>query len=357
MRSKLFLVTFLYLAFTGCSGYDEEALEDRITILEMEHKRHRHVDSSGKDTSEPVIRAVAVAGKKRPGADTQAEERTTGDHTPSNNVDPPKDDTPPTVIPPILPRTGQIAFQSGGEVYLMNTDGTNRTNLTNHVSTDTQPKWSPDGNQIAFLSNRASHHFTIFVMSADGSNQRLQFEVRDNIEAFDWLGHDNFVYTAQSDRIFINGIRLERIEGYTPTAAPNGQIAFVDYVGDNQEDILITSQFGGGVQSLIATPRDDDKRPVFSPSGAFIAFDNSWNIFVANADGTAQRQLTVNPNQGVDRQEAATWSPDGHHIAFAGHREPDWNWEIYVINIDGTNLRNITNTPDVDERFPDWSPR
>ena len=69
----------------------------------------------------------------------------------------------------------QIAFvsQRGGneEIYVMNAaDGSNPTNLTNHASNEFQPAWSPDGTQIAFYSNRDGNNEIYVMDAADGSN-------------------------------------------------------------------------------------------------------------------------------------------------------------------------------------------
>src|SRR6266498_3846919 len=69
----------------------------------------------------------------------------------------------------------QIVFVStrqGGQedIYLMNDDGTQVTNLTNHAGKDFKPAWSSDGTKIAFHSDRDGN-FEIYVMNADGTNQ------------------------------------------------------------------------------------------------------------------------------------------------------------------------------------------
>jgi hypothetical protein len=77
------------------------------------------------------------------------------------------------------------------EVQVMNADGSGRTRLTAtsyvnlvqqelngqtaHSFSNAAPAWSPDGTQIAFVTNRTSH-WEIWVMNADGSNQHPLFD-------------------------------------------------------------------------------------------------------------------------------------------------------------------------------------
>ena len=56
------------------------------------------------------------------------------------------------------------------DVFVMDADGTNQRNLTNHPEYDSSPDWSPDGKQIVFASSRSRIGSNIFVMSADGDN-------------------------------------------------------------------------------------------------------------------------------------------------------------------------------------------
>src|SRR5688572_21556661 len=67
----------------------------------------------------------------------------------------------------------KIAFTSerdgNAEIYVMNADGTNQINLTNHLAGDGDPSWSPDGARIAFASNRTGIA-QVYLMNVDGSN-------------------------------------------------------------------------------------------------------------------------------------------------------------------------------------------
>ena len=58
-----------------------------------------------------------------------------------------------------------------GEIYVMNADGTNQTNLSNNPATDADSLFSPDGTKIAFRSDRDSNN-EIYIMNADGTHQR-----------------------------------------------------------------------------------------------------------------------------------------------------------------------------------------
>ena len=79
-----------------------------------------------------------------------------------------------------------------------------------------------------------------------------------------------------------------------------------------------------------------------------------------NADGSGQRRLARDAFTG------GAWSPDGQKITFERdhHRKfvpgaytpADSNIEIYVINADGSGQRNLTHTPGVSELGASWAP-
>ena len=71
------------------------------------------------------------------------------------------------------PKSEHIAFSSDRdgprEIYVMDTDGGNPRRLTNHPEFDGLPSWSSDGERIAFVSDRG-RSFDIYVIDADGGN-------------------------------------------------------------------------------------------------------------------------------------------------------------------------------------------
>ena len=69
----------------------------------------------------------------------------------------------------------QIAFASTGdwknyEIYVMDADGKNQRRLTRNPARDWHPSWSPDGERIIFVSHRDGN-YEIYVMNADGARQ------------------------------------------------------------------------------------------------------------------------------------------------------------------------------------------
>jgi len=83
------------------------------------------------------------------------------------------------------PDGGQIAFMSdrdgNWEIYIINVGGTGLRRLTNNASSDGLPAWSPDGRRIAFVTDRDGPWF-VWAMRPDGSEQRELFPLYGSLE-------------------------------------------------------------------------------------------------------------------------------------------------------------------------------
>ena len=76
---------------------------------------------------------------------------------------------------------GKITFTYLGDIWVVNEDGKNPQRLTDNKARDVLPRFSPDGNWIAFSSNRAGN-YDVYVMPSTGGNPRqLTFHTDDDM--------------------------------------------------------------------------------------------------------------------------------------------------------------------------------
>lgn len=241
---------------------------------------------------------------------------------------------------------GQIAYikqnlQTGSfHLHIVDPDGKNPINLNpiDDLAEYTGQSWSPDGSQLAFVSNRSGNaNFNIFLMNTDGNNIRSVVEDSGNEFAASW--------------------------------SPDGQkILFQTWISDETAwDIYVVNIDGSGKKVLINTDMEE-QLPVWSPDGSKFAYHaghrgQGIDIYVANADGTGAMRLT---DGNGTLHAAPAWSPDGTQIAFhsnrhqppaTGTRTPLAQYEIYVMNQDGSNMRRLTSSQPLEAvSNPTWSP-
>jgi Tol biopolymer transport system component len=255
-----------------------------------------------------------------------------------------------------------IAFASdrdGGntEIYVMKADGRKPRRLTNDDASDGQAAWSPDRTKIAFTKFPISGGSDIYIMNSDGTNP-----------AHFAAGAQNPDWSPDGTRIAFDGdgvIIVRSVDGSSETtlsAAPGWTASEPDWSPDGTRIAFLRTEVGGGSENVWVMNADGTNQvelttqggsgPAWSPDGSKIAFttdrDVTSEVYVMNADGTGQTRLTdlVGPS-GVP-----AWSPDGSRIAFQSLR--DGNTDIYVMNADGSGVTQLTTEPALDAS-PGWA--
>jgi TolB protein len=283
----------------------------------------------------------------------------------------------PTINPLITPsasvsREGALLFHSSrdgnSEIYRVQANGTGLVNLTNDPGNDTFAAWSPDGKQIAFISDRSGQE-NLYVMNADGSNPRRlsDRQVRDKPA---WSPDGKKI--ALSPGVIINAdgssepLIADIGEGcVNPAWAPDGaQITCTRDTGIVVRNADLTGRnvnTEGQTTSLMV--RQFNRFPTWSPDGARIAFlaDDGYpsgytEICIINPDLSGVVRLSVNQKSG---RGVPAWSPDGTKIAHITRQCTDifhcGGVEIWMMNADGTGEIRLTYN-DLEETELAWSP-
>lgn len=271
---------------------------------------------------------------------------------------------------------GAFDFENGNsDIYLIRTDGSNRTQLTKASGNDFSPAWSPDGAQIVFRTTRDGDD-EIYLMNADGSEQtNLSRSPATEERSPDWSPDgrqivlasqqgailDIFILPIDSAKTASDNTNWTRLTGDSiggdeyPAWSPDGtRIAFHSYRDGNWE-IYVMNVDGSGLRRLTNNP-GEDTYPAWSPDSSRLVFNSATvgytDIYMINADGTGLTQLTSDPAPEYD----PSWSPDGSMIAFVRAVASDpRRAHIYLMQADGSGQSQITNTPASDSN-PVWQP-
>lgn len=255
------------------------------------------------------------------------------------------------------------------EIYMMNPDGSNKMNLTNHPSHDYDPDWSPNGNRIVFVSKRDGTS-DIYTMNSDGSNlRRLTYPVnpsdpgdgRNRDDMPDW-SPDGTKIVFYSQRDLINDIWIMNSDGSNQTELnlPFGVYGYPSWSPDGNEIVFTSTLAAEGHFDIykvnISNPSNPtrltnspyvDVEPVWSPDGSKIAFmsnryhnGNEFYVYIMNSDGSNQR--TISDTSVGTNQQQPSWSPDGSKIAYTLGNYTPWT-EIWSMNSsDGSNKTRLS---------------
>jgi WD40 repeat protein len=240
------------------------------------------------------------------------------------------------------------------DIYVVDLDGSDRTRLT-HGLDARSPRWSPDGLQIAYVTDGG-----IGVMNADGTSQDMLTESPED-GAPSWSpdgsrvvfasGRDHpagEIYTMNADGSGVQRLTIDDEVDEEPAWSPDGNsIAFISSRGELEfgTDIYTMSP-DGSAMALVASGGDWDLyTPSWSPDGNQIVYHSSFTLIgglhILTLDDTPV------PYEGpflVEDGFHPAWSPGGSWIAYA-------LTGIGVIHPDGTGGRQLTSGIQ-----PSWAP-
>ncbi|MFK7957952.1 MAG: amidohydrolase family protein [Lysobacterales bacterium] len=240
----------------------------------------------------------------------------------------------------VSPDGQTLVFDMLGDLYSVSLEGGEATALTSDIAWNMQPKFSPDGSEVAFISDRNGAD-NLWVMNADGSGEAREL-------------------TKEKGQLFHNpawspdGQWLAARKGYVGTRSiPAGEIWLV-HAGGGGKGLQVVERIGKkAAQKNIA-------EPAFSPDGRYLYYSKDVTggvVWQYNKDSTGQ----IFAIQRLDRETGKTVqiaggpggairpvpSPDGKHLAFV-KRSPDMTSEIMLKDLESGLVKSVVQGLDRD---------
>jgi Tol biopolymer transport system component len=255
------------------------------------------------------------------------------------------------------------------QLYLLTIGGGLRRLDDQMVAPNFRPVWSPDGCCIVYEVERYNtkdlHLIEVDAPLISGENPRPLTETRtddrfavwspdgEQIAFVSWREGSAGIFTIDPDGSSL--LNLTNNEGWSvsPSWSPDGsEIAFFS-IRNRYRELYVMNRDGGDLRQLSFANQLSNgyfwTPPVWSPDGSEIAYqtviDGNAEIVTAATDGASMRRLTDAP--ALDA--VPLWLPDARHIIFMSARSG--HDALYIMDTDGSNVRALTPS-DADSRAP-----
>ena len=189
----------------------------------------------------------------------------------------------------LSPKGERALFSARGDIFSTPIEKGGVRNLTSSSdANDRSPAWSPDGRQIAFISDKSGEE-EIWLVAQDGSSRPVQITTGGNAQR------------------------------YTPTWSPDGKkIAFSDKDGKLYVLTLASKQ----IQMVVDAPIGLIQSYEWSPKGTFIAYSmqprsGMSSVYVWSSDENKSYRVTPT----MFSSTSPTWDPSGSYLYFLSNRE------------------------------------
>ena len=242
-------------------------------------------------------------------------------------------------------------------IWLASVDGTAEPRqLTSGAKRDASPRWSPDGERLAFVSSRGDDKTAqLYVLPLAGGEARKLTALKEDPGELAWSPDGTKIAFAARVRDGAYEEEDEHKRAPRRFTRLSYKLDNVGWTGDRRQHIFVVDVDAGGDPTQLTSGDFEDGAPTWSPDGTRLAFasarDADWDIKLASdiytldLRGGEPRKLT----RGDGGCSTPVWSPDGATIAFVySPGTLDWphHGQIALVPPDGGDMRVLTSALD-----------
>lgn len=229
----------------------------------------------------------------------------------------------------VSPHGNQIVFELAGDVYAVPMQGGDAKRLASGLAFQSQPRFSPDGNQIAFISDESGSE-NIWIMDADGMHPRQVTKLTHPfLMTPEWSADGKYIYVTQSDG---QGMRSA---GFT-----KGEAELLQYDITTGEGNRVVANTAGPASYLVSSCAPGPYVSQVSADGSSVLYTlvrpRAYGVRQGAGSQVVRHQLVTHAEERLSLEGAnpmkAMVSPDGRWLVYGAENR----------GLAGFRLRDLT---------------
>ena len=245
-----------------------------------------------------------------------------------------------------LTKVDRESNRATSHIWICDIDGANQRQLTQSGHANGSPRWSPDGRQIAFVSDRSGKTGLYVLPVSQTGEPRLVTEYHAGIDDPVWSPDGSRIaFTAAWDPTNPEGKAPD--QDAAPPVRVTGRIDYKldgeGYLADTRPQVFVVN-VETSERRMITRDAVDHHSPRWSPDGKTlavgVAFRAEMHSRLALIDVESEELHYVTPKGGA--VTLWSWSPDGSRILYAGDTVQMAQSDFFVYDVTSDETRRLT---------------